>query len=83
MEKFALLNLLKALDGLSGKKSADENGAADAGNGGFGGFGGGQEFFSANSGAGNPFDGILGNLLKNGLFGGGGGQNQPSSCLPM
>ena len=29
MEKFALLNLLRALDGLQGKKPAGENGAGD------------------------------------------------------
>lgn len=72
MEKFALLNLLKALDELSGKNPADKN--ADAGQN-FNadeGFGAEQaaDNFAGGADAGNPFGGILGNLLNSGLFGG-------------
>ena len=90
MEKFALLNLLRALDGLQGKKPAGENGAGDGsingnisadgafkGGDALGGLGG-NEGLAADGGS--DFDGlggILGNLLKGGLFGGApfGGQN--------
>ena len=67
MEKFALLNLLKALDGLSSENPAGENATA------------GQNFNAAEgfgADASNPLGGILGNLLSGGLFGG------PSSSQP-
>lgn len=91
MEKFALLNLLKALDGLSGKTDAGAGGAADGnfaknsgkngGSGENGGFGepaadGGNLNGFGGAGLGR-LGGILGNLLKGGLFNGSpqGGQN--------
>lgn len=90
MEKFALLNLLRALDGLQGKKPAGENGSGDgnineniSADGAFKGVDalgglGGNEGHAADGGAGfDGLGGILGNLLKGGLFGGApfGGQN--------
>jgi len=63
LEKFALLNLLKALDGLSGKTPAGGNGKPNENL---------SENARTDSGAdgGDPLGGILGNLLKSGLMGG-------------
>ncbi len=63
MEKFALLNLLKALDGLSGKTPAGGNGKPNENL---------SENARTDSGAdgGDPLGGLLGNLLKSGIMGG-------------